>query len=98
MKRCSTARLAAAVPLLLLSAACTDRTLTLPDAPTPPTEKMAQLECVVDVGAGRMRCGPLASTSSSNASVRTEKLLGGQEVYVTLASYGTTYDTASAIL
>jgi hypothetical protein len=76
---------------LLLLAACSDRTPTLPVA-TPPTGPLATLDCTVDVQRERMSCG-----TTGSAGGRGDKLLGGQDKYVKLASSGTAYDGGTGI-
>lgn len=83
---------AAALPLL--AAACTDRTLTLPaEAPAPQGVRVA--ECRVDVAAQTMVC---TATRPAGTAARADRLLGNQDVYVRLASSGTSYDSGTEIL
>jgi hypothetical protein len=77
--------------LLMLLAACSDRSLTLP-LPAAPTGPMAALECTVSVQQNTMVCG---ATGSSGG--RGDKLLGGQERYIKLTSSGTAYNSSTKI-
>jgi hypothetical protein len=83
---------ALALPLLT---ACADRSPPLPVAPPPPpVAGAAMLLCTVSVAERRMSC----AEAPPAGGVRAAKLLGGQEKYVKLASYGTAYDAGTEIL
>jgi hypothetical protein len=84
---------AAALPLL--AAACTDRTLTLPTGAGPAPEAVRVAECRVDVAAQSMVC---TATRPAGSGARADVYLGRQEVYVRLASSGTSYDSGTEIL
>lgn len=85
---------AVAALLLTFAAACSDRTLTGPaEAPAP---AMSLTQCRVNVPAQTMTCAPVASPGGSAA--RGDRILGGQEVYVKLASSGTAWDAGTEIL
>lgn len=76
-------RAAAAVLLLPLIAACSDQPLV--PAPTDDAPAgMAKLDCYVDLRAGSTTCG--ASPASGGALMN--RIMGGQEVYLRLASTG----------
>ena len=77
--------------LLMLLAACSDRSPTLPP-PAAPTGPLAALECTVSVQQNTMVCG---ATGSSGG--RGDKLLGGQEKYIKLTSSGTAYNSSTKI-
>lgn len=81
-----------AVPaaVLVLAAACTDQPLAPVVEPEPAPAGLASLECTVQVRAGTMACAPLTATAP--AGVHFDKIIGGQEVYVRLASSGASYD------
>ncbi len=89
-----TCRAACGAALVLL-AACSDRTLTLPADPGPQAEAMRVAECRVSVAEQTMVC---TAPAAAGTGARAEKLLGRQEVYVRLASSGTTYDSGTEIL
>jgi len=80
-----------ALPLL---AACVDRSPTLPAAPPElPAGAVGMLECTVNVPEQQMSCAPVVP----QGAVRGAKLLGGQDKYVKLASFGTAYDGGTQI-
>jgi hypothetical protein len=87
------ARRAFALPLLALACACADRDALLPKRPTAPSAAAA-LECTVVVATQQMHCGSLSATPSG---VRAD-IVGGQDVYVKMASSGTAYDSGTQIL
>jgi hypothetical protein len=79
-----------AAALLVVLSGCTDRSPTAPL--TPPTGPLAALECTVNVAQKTMECG---ATGSSGG--RGDKLLGGQDKYIKLASSGTAYNSTTKI-
>lgn len=87
------ARVGAAAAALLL-AACTDSNPVGP-VNLPPVETLAALTCTVEVSAGTMRC---ARTPTTASAARLDKIYGGQDTYVQLASSGTSYDSGTEIL
>lgn len=81
-------------PLLLLAAACTDRSPLTPEVPTP-VNNAARVECRVTVATATMVCtSPGPETPGGVNAVIT----GNQNVYVRLASSGTSYDSGTEIL
>ena len=81
---------ALALPLL---AACADRSLTLPTPPLVPAEPVATLRCTVSVAEERLSC----DAPPAEGEARGNKLLGGQEKYIKLASSGTAYNAGTMI-
>ncbi|HEV7588338.1 MAG TPA: hypothetical protein VGO40_09500 [Longimicrobium sp.] len=79
---------------LPLMAACADRSPTLPLTPADLPPSSVALTCTVDVAPARMTCTPLQPSGSA----RGAKLLGGQDKYVKLTSFGTAYDGGTQIL
>jgi hypothetical protein len=83
-----------AVALLLLASACVDRNPLSPERALPAPEPLASIQCRVTVASGAMACSPKApSIGGAQANI-----VGGQEVYVKLASSGTSYDNGTEIL
>jgi hypothetical protein len=82
---------ALALPLL---AACVDRSPTLPSVLPEGPAGTTMLLCTVSVPEQRMSC----SQAPPAGAARAAKLLGGQDRYVKLASYGTAYDGGTQIL
>lgn len=79
---------------LPLAAACSDRSLTLPPVEQLPVPPGAQvLQCTVSVADRRLSC-----VDAATGGPRAAKLLGGQDKYVKLASYGTAYDGGTQVL
>lgn len=79
---------------LPLAAACSDRSLTLPPTEQLPVPPGAQvMQCTVDVAARRLSCA-----DAPTGGPRADKIVGGQDKYVKLASFGTSYDGGSEIL
>jgi hypothetical protein len=81
----------------VLLAACSDRELlpTAP-APAPPASAVGQVTCTVNVAAKTLSCATAKNTAGTGA--RTDRIIGGQDVYVKLSSSGTTYDSGTQIL
>lgn len=74
--------------LLASAAACSDRESPLaPELPADGLADMAQLECTANVVQSTVTCMPVQP-----GGARADRLVGGQDVYVKLASFGTTYD------
>lgn len=88
-------RMAVAAALLPLLAACTDRNPLLPVTPTAP-EPVAAAECTVNVRQQSVVCVDVRPAGSP--AVRADKILGGQDTYVRLASANTTYDGGTDVL
>jgi hypothetical protein len=80
-------RVLAALLALPLAAACTDQPL-VPAPADDPAAGMARVECTVDVRAGTLRCAQAASTGGASL----DRIVGGQETYLRLASSGAQYD------
>ena len=79
---------------LPLAAACSDRSLTLPPTEQLPVPPGAQvMQCTVDVAARRLSCA-----DAPTGGPRADKIVGGQDKYVRLASFGTGYDGGTQIL
>jgi hypothetical protein len=73
---------------LALAAACSDRENPLgPELPEPGPSEMAQLQCTAVVAEATVTCVPVQP-----GGARADRLIGGQDVYVRLASFGTAYD------
>ncbi|HYJ80817.1 MAG TPA: hypothetical protein VEW03_14480, partial [Longimicrobiaceae bacterium] len=95
------ARLRASLALSgsLLLFGCTDRQLpTLPAPPEPPPTNtvIAAIECRVTVSEGSMGCREVpipGQTPEASATV----ILGGQDVYVKIATVSAGYDTGTEI-
>lgn len=93
-------RLRVSSPVILaIAAACTD-----PIAPTQapvsakPTPRAVAV-CTVDVHGQSMTCTDARTTSAFSSGVRGDVVtLGGQDIFVKLASSGTAYDTGTQIL
>jgi hypothetical protein len=86
---------AAAVALLLT--ACSDQN---PLGPTPlpaPVEVRATLLCTVDVRAASMTCAAQPQSAPATGANLDTRVYGGQELYVKLASFGTSYDSGTEI-
>jgi hypothetical protein len=83
----------AALPLL---GACVDRSVTLPDD-EPDAQAFAAAECTVSVREQSMVC-TYARLRPAATRVRGDKILGGQEVYLRLASSSTAYHPGSETL
>lgn len=93
--------------LLALSmlAACMDGTGSDParivDDPALPSGTVAVLHCTAHVASAAVECEPKTPSSGSglgNGARANLHLLGGQGVYVRLASFGTSYDAATKVL
>lgn len=79
--------------VLVLAAACSDRNPVAP-GPVPPVDAArAKLECRVDVAQAEMSCASASTAGGARATV-----IGGQGVFVKLASSGTAYDGGTQIL
>lgn len=86
---------AAALLLALGAAACTDRSALAPE-PLIPDAGMARIVCVASVRAGSLTCDRVEPVTPSGISA--ERVVGGQDRYVKLASSGTVYDAGTEIL
>jgi len=86
-----------AAALLLLASACVDRNPLSPERALPAPEPLATIQCQVTVATGRMSCSAPATASSSEGA-RFDRILGGQDQYLKLASSGTSYDAGTQIL
>ncbi|MDB4948602.1 MAG: large protein [Gemmatimonadetes bacterium] len=84
-----------AAPLVLLAAACTDAVLPAP--PVAPAG-MAMAVCVVNVPAATFACTDPRVARAGAPGVHADRILGGQDVYVRLASSGTAYDAGTEVL
>jgi hypothetical protein len=79
---------AAAAIVLPLAAACTDQPLAPVPAPAGEPAAMAQLECTVQVRAATLACAPAAPIGGA----LLDRIIGGQESYVRLATTRAAYD------
>ncbi|MDB4912569.1 MAG: hypothetical protein JWM95_213 [Gemmatimonadetes bacterium] len=85
---------------MMFMAACHDFTPTKPLAPVLDVKQLAAARCQVSVVDRVMSCTavkPLAARSSSGG-VHFDRIVGGQDVYIKLASAGTTYDAGTEVL
>jgi hypothetical protein len=80
---------------LLLLAACTDRDALSPTPPAPEGIALARLDCRVSVAQATLQCSPAAL---STGGALGQKIIGNQDIYVKLASSGTSYDSGTEIL
>ncbi|MBB4638651.1 hypothetical protein [Longimicrobium terrae] len=81
---------------LVLAGACTDSSPLLP-SPEGGTESMARVECTVDVRSSAMQCVTV-EPAQARLGVTLNKIIGGQNRYIKLASSGTRYDPGTEIL
>jgi hypothetical protein len=75
--------------LALSAAACTDRAQPLAPLPPPAGSATAHLECRVSVAEATMEC---ARVEPASGGYNANRIVGGQDLYVMLASAGTAYD------
>jgi hypothetical protein len=75
--------------LAVLAAACTDRAQPLAPLEPPAGSAAAHLECRVSVQEATMEC---ARVEPASGGYNANRIVGGQELYVMLASSGTAYD------
>jgi hypothetical protein len=78
---------------VLLLAACADAAPLLPPRPAEPDAARQAMECRVSVAQARMECAPASPPGGPSA----DRMVGGQDVYVKLASSGTAYDAGAGI-
>ena len=83
-----------AAALLLLATACVDRNPLSPDRALPAPTPLATVSCQVTVATGKMSC---SAATPATGGVQAN-IIGGQEIYVKLASSGTSYDSGTQIL
>jgi len=83
-----------AAALLLLASACVDRNPMSPDGGLAAPAPRATLQCQVTVATGTMSCSPQAPATPGGVRAN---VIGGQEIYVKLASSGTSYDSGTEI-
>jgi hypothetical protein len=86
-----------AAPLVLVAAACTDDPVA-PRTPDAAAGQTAFAECQVDVHARTLICSQPRVAPATPNGVRADVTLGGQDVYVKMASSGTSYDSGTEIL
>ncbi|MDB4948666.1 MAG: non-specific endonuclease [Gemmatimonadetes bacterium] len=90
----------AAVFAVFAAAACSDRSAVAPEAgpapvlPTSPGSAIRALDCVVNVRGGTIGCGP----EGLPAGVHADAVVGGQNVYVRMASTNVAYDPDGEVL
>jgi hypothetical protein len=88
-------RLSACLALAAL-AACADRTPVSPLAPGSLPTELTRLECRATVAQHKIECVRLDPVQV-NAAPRSDRIYGGQDVYVKLASANTAYDGGTQI-
>jgi hypothetical protein len=81
--------------LALLAAACSDVATISPEPEPSPRGFHTELTCTASVREGRVSCGDDAPEGGSGAFPRL--IVGGQNVYVRLASSGAAYNPADSI-
>jgi hypothetical protein len=85
-----------ALAAVLLLAACTDNPVGAKPVPIePPSRTLSAVECSVNVTAGTMRC---REEAVPGAPVNLNVIVGGQNRYVKLSSFGTQYDAGAKVL
>jgi hypothetical protein len=80
-----------ATAAILLFASCTDQPLAPVIAPPTDGASSGRIACDVDVRAGSLSCAPAASTGGASL----DRIVGGQETYLRLASSGAQYDAGT---
>jgi hypothetical protein len=85
----SNSSFALVLTLAVSAAACTDRAQPLAPVPPPSATAAAHLECRVSVQEATMECVRIEPASGG---YNANRIVGGQELYVLLASSGTAYD------
>ncbi|HEU0052002.1 MAG TPA: hypothetical protein VFQ39_02450 [Longimicrobium sp.] len=80
---------------LILLAACTDRDALAPSPPVPDGARLAMLECRVSVRQATLTCVP---ATPNLPGISAARIIGEQDVYVKLASSGTSYDGGTETL
>jgi hypothetical protein len=90
---------ATAIAGLLLVGACHDQTITTPAA-TPPVQasRVPVAKCTVVVATRVLTCASLSSSAKKPAGVHADRIVGGQDLYVKLASANTSYDGGTELL
>jgi hypothetical protein len=89
-------RLRLSAGALLLLAACTDNPVAPPAPDTAEPRTVAALSCEMNVAAGTLLC-TRTDLPSDGSGARKDLTVGGQGVYVQLASSGTSYDAGTEI-
>lgn len=87
LRRC---RLALLLPLL---AACSERELIAPNLIDDTQQTL--MNCVVVVASLQMECKPIEAVTPEG--IQVDRIMGGQDTYMKLASSGTGYDTGTEI-
>lgn len=85
----SNSSFALVLTLAVAAAACTDRAQPLAPVPPPSATAAAHLECRVSVQEATMECARVEPVSGG---YNADRIVGGQDLYVILASSGTAYD------
>jgi len=81
---------------LVLFAACTEPLRPTQEVPEPvPT---ARADCLVDVRAQTLSCSAARVTGAILAGPSKDILIGGQDVFVKISSFGTTWDAGTQVL
>lgn len=84
----------AALALLALTAACTDQLPTIAPPTTDPAVSRTRIDCRATVSPAAVQC---TVAGPSTGSALGDRLVGGQDVYVKLASRNTAYDGGTQI-
>lgn len=77
--------------------ACEDATGVQSKVVKPPPVMKSSFTCVVTVASQDMNCSE-TSDGASSSGVRANRIIGGQDIYIKLASSGTAYDAGTQIL
>ncbi len=83
-----------ALPVLVALGACTDREPLLPEVPIP-DRSFARVDCRVTVRTGDLRC---ETVPPAGGDVSADRVIGGNDIYVRLASSNLAYDSATEVL
>jgi hypothetical protein len=97
MKPSSSLRLLALSCAPLFAAACDGGPTRSGGAETEPVVVLARLECQASVASGSVECVPAAQGASAGAVRFDERTVGGQGIYVRMASSGTSFDAGTKV-
>ncbi len=78
--------------------ACEDATGVQSKVVKPAPVMKSSFTCVVTVASRDMSCSETSEDASSSSGVRANRIIGGQDIYIKLASSGTAYDVGTQIL
>jgi hypothetical protein len=95
--RLRAARLLALSCAPLFAAACGDGPMRSGEREAEPVVVLARLECQASVAGGSVECAPAAPAASAGAVRFDERTVGGQGVYVRLASSGAAFDAGTKV-